>query len=385
MRDLSVFERVPSSATLLKGIRDPARFRPEPRLVRKVEVRELPDGYGELVLDPAKPPTRLHPLTLEVHRALEDGEPFARMVQRAAPKWPGRSEKLVDRVLRSYMVELAEHGIVEIPFETPPAVFHGRYERVKDLGRGGMGIVHLCKDLQADGETVVVKHAWGWTNHVEKAERVNRIEAAALSLTDHPLVPRLRETFEVDGILHIVRDFAEGRPLTKGLRALAAGPAARRLAIARDVLDTLHHVHERGMLYMDVKPENFVLGKDGRARLVDLGLCRAFTGEPVKLRVPIGSRGYVAPEVVQDRVADVRSDVYSIGRALFTLATGEKPRQKWTADELAAQMRARGADEREVSLVTWLAAEDAAKRPATLAEPLARLDALLREEGTPAA
>lgn len=380
MRDVSDFDAIPSLAEIHARIRDPDRFRPEPRVVGKATLDVLPDGYGMLTLE-GRSPRRIHPMVVEAHRALVEGEPFTRIVDRAMPLWEGRRRPLVDRVLRTYVAELWEAGFVELPFEEPPAVFAGRYERVDLVGRGGHGVIHLCRDLKRDGELVVVKHAIGWETRIDKSDRVARVEAVALARCDHELVPKLHDTFEIDGIFHLVREFVDGRPLTSVHRA--GMPDEKRFRIGRDVCLAIDHLHSRGMIYLDMKLENFIHSeRDGRTRLLDLGLCRPAEGDvPVQLRKPIGTRAYVAPEVFSERQATVRSDVYGVGRALFMLATGERPRQKWTGADLARMMRERGRGEREVALVARLAADDPMDRPADLKGTVAELEAMLAEAG----
>lgn len=385
MRDLSAFERIPTRDQIAVRIGDLKRFRPEPRLTRLPEIRPRSDGYGDLVLREGAAPHRIHPMLVEVTRALAEGCRLDAAVERATPLWSGRSRKMVDRVVRSYVLQLAEQGIAEIPFEPPPDVFHGRFERVKTLGRGGMGIAHLCRDRHT-GRDVVVKHAWGWTSSIEKADRVTRTECVALGLVEHPLIPALIDTFELGGVQHMAREYAAGRPLTSERRRTPAMSTTERLRIGRDLIDVIRHIHERGMLYLDVKLDNYVLSpEDGRARLLDLGLCRPYHGEPVQLRSPIGSRGYAAPEVLAGRAATPRSDAYGLGRSLYVLAAGERPRQKWNAAMLAERLRDRGIDPREASLVTWLAADLPADRPATLDEALRELDTVVGAEAQRAA
>jgi serine/threonine protein kinase len=93
----------------------------------------------------------------------------------------------------------------------------------------------------------------------------------------------------------------------------------------------------------------------------------------------LGSRPYVAPEVVAERRATPRSDIYGVGRALFALATATRPRQKWRAPDLRRLMQDAGLDPREVSLIERLAATRPEDRPESLAETLAELDGILRD------
>lgn len=382
MRDLSAFAALPRESELRETIPRRERFRPEPRIMRRSIIGARDDGYFDLTL-PGHAPRRVHALVAEAHRAMNEGAPIEEVIARAAPHYhEGKRRTVVGTLLRNYYMDLARDGFVEIPFEEPPARFADRYERVKLLGRGGMGIAHLCRDTARDGRLVVVKHAWGWSAKIERAERTSRREALALSFLDHPLIPGLVETFERDGLLHLVRDFAPGRPLGSARDGTKSLPSGARLAIFRDMCDTIAHVHAQGLLYLDVKPDNFVLGDDGRARLIDFGICRPAVDTVEPIRSPIGSRGYVSPEMRTQRVATARSDGYALGRVLFHLATGQRPRMKHDGGTLRALMIERGIARAEADLVADLAHDDPERR-AELPTILARLDALLQEGARP--
>lgn len=376
MRGLSAFDEIPTHAQLRERIPDQDRFRPPLRVLQRARLAARDDGYIDIIL-PGAAPRRVHPMVAEAHRAMEEGLSFDEVVARASPLWrDGNRTKLVSSLLRSYTMRLADHGYLTIPFEEPPTSFLDRFDRVKILGRGGMGIVHLCNDRIAGG-LVAVKHAWGWTRAIERTERVNRVEAVALGLLDHPLVPGLVTTFEERGLLHLVRRFAPGLPLGRK-RAAQLTPEAR-LRVARDMCAAIAHIHERGMLYLDVKPDNFIVGDDGRARLIDLGLARPGGAEGIALRGAIGTRGYVAPEIVRTKRASERSDVFSIGRTLYFLAMQERPRAKHTATNLRAAMLERGIGHAEAELIAWMGADDPAARAPTVADAMDRIDEILAQ------
>lgn len=379
MRELSALDAHEDRAAVRARIEAVERFRPEPRLVRKVGLTMLPDGFAEMDVKISGAPRRVHPMLVEMYRGLEEGAPLDDIVARATPLCPKPNPRLVEKLLRNYLLRLNAAGVVAIDFEEPPAIFHERYERVRELGRGGMGVVHLCADRADGGRLVVLKHAWGWATAIEKAEMTNRREAAALARLDHPLVPKLLDTFEDRGILHMVRAYADGEPLSRALGRLANGPAAHRLRIAADIADAIGHVHARGMLYLDAKPDNFILdAQSGRPVLLDMGLCRLTVDGVVRTRTPIGSRGYAAPEMLREREATARSDVYGLGRTLAAMAMGKKARQKHDAAALAPLLLAQGVGQGEVDLIVKLSATDAAERPADMREARIAIEAAAR-------
>jgi len=381
VRDLSAFDGLPTRRQIRAGIPKTRDFRPQPRVLKPARIEAREDGAFDLHIE-GLPTRRVHAMVAEAHRLLEDGVPLEEIAERVHPLWrPGRP-KLVYRLLRSYLLELHLAGVVEIPFEEPPAVFGDRFERVKLLGRGGMGLVYLCRDNERDGALVVLKHAWGWSTQIESADLLNRREATALSLLDHHLIPRLVHTFEIDGILHMVREFADGKPLLSFRHATKKMATPARLRIVRDACEAIHHIHDAGMLYLDVKGENFLYSElDGCTRLIDLGLCRPVgpTGS-VLVKRPVGSPGYTAPEVITDLTLSKKADVFGLGRLMAFLALGTRPRKKQSSQELATLMMSNGVDVREADIMRRMAAEDPAARIGDITQVLAQIDAILSEE-----
>lgn len=368
MRNVTTLTDVPTRQEIRERIPNSARFQPQPTILRPPEIRQREDGQMEVYFQRSGSWRRIHPMLVEVTRGLEAGDTLARLSERAFPLCPRPSRRVCDYLVRNYIWRLHRDGQVDIPLEAPPAVFGGRYRRVMELGRGGMGVVHLCEDEHQPGVQVVVKHAWGWTKPIEKAEVTIRKEAAVLAHLDHPLVPGLRDAFEVEGLLHIVRGFAPGKESHR--HRLSDASSAHRLRVLRDMALALQHVHERGFLYLDAKPGNFIMsGPDAAPMLLDFGIARPY-GEDgiVHLKTGIGSRGFAAPEVVRERHATVRSDVFSLGRVHVELATGHSPKTKWTDADMRDVLDAANVEPRERDLIVRMCATDPQARPATMGD-----------------
>lgn len=375
MRHLSLIETIPTREELRARIPHRERYQPEPRLLLSPELRALDDGYAEMRRVRKKDSWRkIHPMHVETIRALEDGSPMAAIIERSLRRCPPKYLKFHERFVRKFVWELAREGYVEVPLETPPAVFADRYERVKELGRGGMGVVHLCRDQELGGHLVVVKHAWGFVKAIEKAEQNVRAEAHALAQLDHPRIPGLIDAFERDGLLHLVRAYAPGEPLLALEPRPWDAPSADRMMLLRGCADALAHIHERGMLYLDVKPDNFLAEslQDGPL-LLDVGLCRPHVDGELKLRGAVGSPGYAAPEIVGDLRASVRSDVYSLGRMFACLATGRRFKFKHNEADVDAALREAGVPAPEHALVLKMCAKDPARRYASMREVMAAI------------
>lgn len=366
MRDLMA---IPTRQELRERLGPASRYQPEPVVRRPATIRMREDGHGEVLIERSGTWRPVHAMLVEAARAVEAGATVAQAVERARKLCPEKHDKVLERLVRNFLWKLAQEGHYDIALPEAPAVFHDRFERVKELGRGGMGIVHLCRDRQADGREVVVKHAWGWTKPIEKAEQSVRQEAACLARLDHPRIPQLVDVFERDGLMHLARVFAPGSSLFAWRAKLATAGADARMALLRECASTLQHVHDRGLLYLDVKPDNFILSSlEAGPMLLDFGLARPFDGREVALRGAIGSPGYVAPEVAKRNVASPRSDVYGLGRAFVVVATGWKPKFKHGEADVAQQLDAAGIAGRERDVLLRMCADDPARRYADMRE-----------------
>lgn len=380
MRDVGAPPGMPTREEVRARIEDPERFRPEPVLARPVERRVASDGGVEMLFGKAW--TKVPDAVVELHDALEDGATFAQIVERAYAKAPRKLPALFEHFVRDHLWDLHTWGNVRIPLEEPPGVFRGRYERIRELGRGGMGVAHLCRDRET-GRDVVVKHAWGWNIPIERAEYTNRREALVMAQLDHPGIPQVVDRFEERGILHLVREFADGPTLSSGAtkRALHQGPAARRLRIGARVTDILQHLHERGYLYLDCKPSNLILVDDERVLLLDLGVARRHENGEAKLGSRVGSPGYAAPEVRLAKRASLHSDQYGLGCVLFTLAVGSRPSRSWGERGIEDAMRAHGLPDAERRVIARMTAWRPEGRYPTLANAV---DAMLAAAKDPA-
>lgn len=372
MRDLSDMP-IPTRQELRERLGPASRYQPEPVVRKAPTIRMRDDGHGEVLLrNGAWRP--IHVMLAEAARAIEEGGTVADAIERARRHCPAKHEKVLERLVRNFLWKLAKEGYYDIPLPEPPALFYGRFERLKELGRGGMGIVHLCRDLEDDGREVVVKHAWGWTKPIEKAEQGIRQEIAYLARLDHPRIPGLVDVFERDGLMHMVRRFAPGASLFAWRPKLVAAGAGARLRLLRECAQTLAHVHERGLLYLDVKPDNFILGSlEEGPMLLDFGLARPFEGHELRMRGALGSPGYVSPEVAKQNVATVRSDVYGLGRAFVVVATGWKPKFKHKHADVVEQLDAAGIAGVEREVLLRMCADEPAARFADMREVAAAI------------
>ena len=213
----------------------------------------------------------------------------------------------------------------------------GDFKLIRELGRGGMGVVFEAEEIGL-GRRVALKvlppHV---TLSARSIERFRR-EAAALGKLMHPGIVPIYRVGEVEGTHYYAMELIEGGSLGQAIEGLRAepDPAARRLGIAgaqsyvAEVIDVvaqageaLAAAHAQGILHRDVKPQNLLLGRDGRVRVVDFGLAKDLDRESISRSGEVaGTPHYMSPEQAQGRgELDGRTDVFSLGVVLYELLT----------------------------------------------------------------
>jgi diguanylate cyclase (GGDEF)-like protein len=193
-------------------------------------------------------------------------------------------------------------------------------EILAPLGHGSSAVVYRARRNGQDYALKLLRAAVVGDGAIEAFHR----EAALLACVTHPGLPRVHEVGLVRERAYLVMDLVEGERLSA---SLAAGPLEvdRAVALGRDIAAALDAAHRVGIVHRDIKPDNIVLGEDGRARLVDFGLATRIDqdmGDGV-----VGTMTYGAPEQsgMLKRPVDARTDLYSLGVVLFECLTGSPP------------------------------------------------------------
>ena len=207
-----------------------------------------------------------------------------------------------------------------------------RLERV--VGRGGMGVVFLARQLKFDREVALKLIAPEFTRDVKLRERFKR-EAMAAATLNSPYVVPVYDAGEADGELYIVMPYVEGADLGAVLaaeRVLEPRRAARIVSQLGAALDT---AHSHGLVHRDVKPGNVLLSSSGRnevAYLSDFGLLRRLGEESAHTSNGrwVGTLDYAAPEQIEGRSVDRRADVYALGCVFYRCIAGQAPFRRET-------------------------------------------------------
>jgi eukaryotic-like serine/threonine-protein kinase len=204
----------------------------------------------------------------------------------------------------------------------------GRYRVDERVARGGMAMVYAGLDTRLDRPVAIkVMHL----QYAEDADFVARFgrEARAAARLNHPCVVSVHDQGEDAGCVFLIMEYVPGRTLRDLLHERGRLAPAEALDLLEPVLAALAAAHAAGIVHRDVKPENVLLADDGRVKVADFGLARAFSVGPGTTTrtqgVLLGTMAYLSPEQVRQDHADARSDVYAVGVMLYELLTGRAP------------------------------------------------------------
>jgi serine/threonine-protein kinase len=200
---------------------------------------------------------------------------------------------------------------------------------VDELGTGATSRVYLATSAET-GARMVVKVMKSGAAEKERSQYF-LLEMQVLQKMSHPNVVPITDAGEAQGVLFFTMPFIEGETMRQRLGRDGAFPMGEAVRIARDIAVALSHVHSNGVVHRDVKPENILLTPDGKVVLLDFGHARAPAIVPNAdshdaRKYIVGTANYVSPEQVSGRrVADSRSDLYSLGCVLLEMLTGMVP------------------------------------------------------------
>ena len=208
-------------------------------------------------------------------------------------------------------------------------IIDGKYEVLREIGRGGMSVVYLAMDKRLNKQWAV-KEFRKDKNDESKKMALNALiaEANLMKKLDHPTHPRIVDIIENNQTVYVVMDYIEGESLNKVLDAYGAQPQEAVIEWAKQLSDVLDYLHTRTppIIYRDMKPANIMLKPDGTVRLIDFGIAREYKEGKTEDTTNIGTRGYAAPEQFGDKgQTDARTDIYSLGVTLYHLVTGKNP------------------------------------------------------------
>ncbi len=203
----------------------------------------------------------------------------------------------------------------------------GNYELLREVGRGGMGVVYKARQKGLERH-VAIKMILG--SHLANADQVARFyaEARAAALLRDPHVVAIHDVGEIQGQHYFAMEYIDGPSLAQRLQTSPMTPdeAARLVSIMARAVGRLH---QRGIVHRDLKPSNILLDEQGCPFVTDFGLAKMFSGDRPETysNAIVGTPSYMAPEQAAARPGEVGplSDVYSLGAILYEMLTGRPP------------------------------------------------------------
>ncbi len=216
----------------------------------------------------------------------------------------------------------------------------GHYQISSQLGKGGMGEVYQAKD-QVLGRDVAIKVLP--EEFARDADRVARFqrEAKLLASLNHPNIATIHGLEQADGKQFLVMELVEGDTLADQIKK-GPIPVEESLKLALQIAEALEAAHEKGVIHRDLKPANIKVTPEGKVKVLDFGLAKAFAGEQEQLNlsnsptlsdmatqrgVILGTAAYMSPEQARGKSVDKRADIWAFGCVLYEMLTG---RQTWS-------------------------------------------------------
>jgi serine/threonine protein kinase len=210
----------------------------------------------------------------------------------------------------------------------------GPYELVAPIGAGGMGEVYRAKDTRLERTVAVKVLPVHLSSSPEVRQRFER-EARTISQLSHPHICALYDVGNQDGVEFLVMEYLEGQTLAERL-VRGPPPLEQVLRYGIEIADALDKAHRQGIVHRDLKPGNVMITKSG-VKLLDFGLAKAvapatpqqMTSFPTQQALTqegtiLGTFQYMAPEQLEGREADARTDIFAFGGVLYEMATGQK-------------------------------------------------------------
>lgn len=207
-------------------------------------------------------------------------------------------------------------------------VIDGKYEVLREIGRGGMSVVYLAMDTHLNKQWAVKEiRKKGSGQHDEVVVNSLLAEANLMKKLDHPALPRIVDIIDNGITIYVVMDYIEGESLDKILNEYGAQPEDKVINWAMQIADALSYLHGQKppIIYRDMKPANVMLKPEGNVKIIDFGIAREYKEQNLADTTVLGTKGYAPPEQYSGQT-DPRSDIFALGMTMHHLLTGIDPR-----------------------------------------------------------
>ncbi|MCZ6876783.1 MAG: protein kinase, partial [Acidobacteria bacterium] len=250
-------------------------------------------------------------------------------------------------------VEMVADGFARDEADTLVGRQLGCYKILSFIAAGGMGEVYRARDTQLDREVAIKVLPAEFTQDPERLARFQR-EAKLLAALNHPNIAAIYGLEESDGVRFLVLELVEGETLGERL-VKGALPVEEALEVCRQIAEGVEAAHEKGVIHRDLKPANVKVTPEGKVKILDFGLAKAFEGETsvtdlsqsptlteemTRAGVILGTAAYMSPEQAKGKPVDKRADIFAFGAVLYELLTGKRAFEGETiAETIAAVLK----------------------------------------------
>ena len=203
----------------------------------------------------------------------------------------------------------------------------GKYELIKELGRGATSVVYLAKDPFANREVAIKVVQSDMLGNKEYGKRFRKLflsEASLAGKLSHPHIAAIYDAAADDDESYIVMEYVSGGTLEPHARVDNLLPVSKVLEVVFKACKALDHAHRRGVIHRDIKPANILLSGGTDIKISDFGTALHAAAETTQLS-GVGSPAYMSPEQCQDKPLTLQTDIFSLGVVMYQLLTGSLP------------------------------------------------------------
>ena len=220
----------------------------------------------------------------------------------------------------------------------PSGTKFGSYEVGAPIGAGGMGEVYQAHDTKLGRDVAIKVLPEAFADDPERLARFQR-EAKMLAALNHPNIATIFGLEHSNGTHYLVMELVPGDTLQQRVKRDGTVPIEEALAIAKQIAEALEAAHEKGIIHRDLKPANVKVTPEGKVKVLDFGLAKAFEGDPSSVDIGnsptlsqaatmqgviLGTAAYMSPEQARGKAVDKRTDIWAFGCVLYELLTGKQ-------------------------------------------------------------
>ena len=214
----------------------------------------------------------------------------------------------------------------------------GTFTVSSHIGSGGMGEVYKAHDTKLRRDVAIKVLPESFARDADRLARFRR-EAQLLASLNHPNIASIYNIEDSNGTTYLVMELVPGENLAERIKRDGAVPVEEALVISKQIAEALEAAHEKNIIHRDLKPANVKLTPEGKVKVLDLGLAKAFAEDPSTVEmsnsptlsmaatmqgVILGTAAYMSPEQAKGKAVDKRTDIFAFGAVLYELLTGKQ-------------------------------------------------------------